>query len=293
MNAGPRQRFTVSNVLVSNCELMFQYGGGVGAWLTGAATYGIDLNDMTERVWPTIPEWAKLEAADFLHWLYEKPRAKFQKVCEKYGDPTAPEVAEAEAALEAAKVKCRYGLTERVFIACDAIKRLWRKAHPAISSYWKDLENTVKAAIDDPGVTYPCRKVKIRRDGAWLRIGLPSGRALCYPNPGIDKDGSIFYTGHNPYTRQWGKVKTYGGKLLENVTQAVACDQLAECMPAAELAGYETVLSVHDELVTETPDSEDFTAGELADIMCSDLGWNAGLPLAAAGFETYRYQKAD
>lgn len=293
VNAGPRQRFTVSNVLVSNCELMFQYGGGVGAWLTGAATYGIDLNDMTERVWPTIPEWAKLEAADFLHWLYEKPRAKFQKVCEKYGDPTAPEVAEAEAALEAAKIKCRYGLTERVFIACDAIKRLWRKAHPAISSYWKDLENTVKAAIDDPGVTYPCRKVKIRRDGAWLRIGLPSGRALCYPNPGIDKDGSIFYTGHNPYTRQWGKVKTYGGKLLENITQAVACDQLAECMPAAELVGYATVLSVHDELVTETPDSEDFTADELAAIMCSDLGWNAGLPLAAAGFETDRYRKAD
>ena len=79
----------------------------------------------------------------------------------------------------------------------------------------------------------------------------------------------------------------------ENITQAVACDQLAECMPAAELAGYETVLSVHDELVTETPDSEDFTADELADIMCSDLGWNAGLPLAAAGFETDRYRKAD
>lgn len=274
-------------------ELMFQYGGGVGAWLTGAATYGIDLAAMTESVWDTIPEWAKLEAADFLHWLYEKPRAKFQKVCEKYGDPTAPEVAEAEAALEAAKVKCRYGLTERVFIACDAIKRLWRKAHPAISSYWKDLENTVKAAIDDPGVTYPCRKVKIRRDGAWLRIGLPSGRALCYPNPGIDKDGSIFYTGFSPYNRQWGKVKTYGGKLLENITQAVACDQLAECMPAAELAGYATVLSVHDELVTETPDSEDFTADELASIMCSDLGWNAGLPLAAAGFTTDRYRKAD
>ena len=47
------------------------------------------------------------------------------------------------------------------------------------------------AAITDPGVTYPCRKVKIRRDGAWLRIGLPSGRALCYPNPGIDKDGNV------------------------------------------------------------------------------------------------------
>ncbi len=135
--------------------------------------------------------------------------------------------------------------------------------------------------------------MKIRRDGAWLRIGLPSGRALCYPNPGIDKGGSIFYTGFSTYSRQWGKVATYGGKLLENITQAVACDQLAECMPAAELAGYATVLSVHDELVTETPDSEDYNADELAEIMCSDLGWNAGLPLAAAGFECYRYRKGD
>ena len=284
-------------------ELMFQYGGGVGAWLTGAATYGIDLAAMTESVWDTIPEWAKLEAADFLHWLYEQNTTKLKRKLQALDDKVtngelhpeevSAEWSELEAKIEAAKVKCCYGLTERVFIACDAIKRLWRKAHPAISSYWKDLENTVKHAIDIPGETLTCRKVKIRRDGAWLRIGLPSGRALCYPNPGIDKTGSIFYTGHNPYTRQWGKVKTYGGKLLENVTQAVACDQLAECMPAAELAGYETVLSVHDELVTETPDSEDFTAEELADIMCSDLGWNAGLPLAAAGFETDRYKKAD
>lgn len=272
-------------------ELMFQYGGGVGAWLTGAATYGIDLSAMTERVWDTIPEWAKTEAEQFLAWLYEQNTEKLR--AKRLSVVTMDEADELEAKIEAAKLKCRYGLTERVFIACDAIKRLWRKAHPAISSYWKDLENTVKHAIDNPGETFGCRKVKIRRDGAWLRIGLPSGRALCYPNPGIDKNGSIFYTGFSTYSRQWGKVKTYGGKLLENITQAVACDQLAECMPAAELAGYETVLSVHDELVTETPDSEDFTAGELADIMCSDLGWNAGLPLAAAGFETYRYQKAD
>ena len=295
-------------------ELMFQYGGGVGAWLTGAATYGIDLAAMTTAVMPVLPQWAKDEASDFLQWLYEKPKAKFEaamdKLKERATQPDAPDFVPMPSKeqwnlwmhdeesllvvnLTAECSKVRYSLPEQTFIACDAIKRLWRKAHPAISSYWKDLENTVKHAIDNPGETLTCRKVKIRRDGAWLRIGLPSGRALCYPNPGIDKDGSIFYTGHNPYSRQWGKVKTYGGKLLENITQAVACDQLAECMPAAELAGYETVLSVHDELVTETPDSEDFTAGELADIMCSDLGWNAGLPLAAAGFETYRYQKAD
>lgn len=284
-------------------ELMFQYGGGVGAWLTGAATYGIDLSAMTESVWNTIPEWAKLEAADFLHWLYEQNTAKLQRKLQDLDDKVTngdlhPEEVRAEwdeleAKIEAAKVKCRHGLSERVFIACDSIKRLWRKANSAISSYWKDLENTVKHAINNPGETFTCRKLKVRRDGAWLRVGLPSGRALCYPNPGIDEAGRIYYTGFSPYNRQWGRVYTYGPKVFENAVQAVACDQLAECMPAAELAGYATVLSVHDELVTETPDSEDFTAEELAAIMCSDLGWNAGLPLAAAGFETDRYRKAD
>ncbi|MCC6856856.1 MAG: hypothetical protein IT189_12460 [Microbacteriaceae bacterium] len=277
-------------------ELMFQYGGGVGAWLTGAATYGIDLNKMTEQVWPVLADWAKEESAKFLQWLYgiedEKHEKRYRALSKKFNDQVPQ--AEHDALLEqwsAAKLKARYGLSERTFIACDAIKRLWRTAHPAISSYWKEIEETVREAIRNPGVTLHCRKVKVRRDGAWLRCGLPSGRALCYPNPGITEDGKIYYTGHNPYNRQWGKVYTYGGKLFENWTQAVACDQLFECLPLVEDAGYAVVLDVHDEYVTEVPDSEQYTAEELACIMCSNLGWNEGLPLAAAGFETDRYKK--
>jgi DNA polymerase len=267
-------------------ELMFQYGGGVGAWLTGAATYGIDLDKMTEQVWDVLPQWAKDEAQSFLEWLYEKPRKRAaERVEAGHAD------AFIRAQLNEACLKARFGLTERTFVACDAIKRLWRTAHPRISSYWKELEDTVRLAIDSPGSTFPCRKVKIRRDGAWLRIGLPSGRALCYPNPKIEKDGSISYVGQDTYSRKWCPVKTYGGKLLENITQAVACDQLAECMPAVEAAGYEIVMHVHDELITETPDTEAFSADQLAALMCSDLGWNDGLPLAAAGFETLRYRK--
>ncbi len=298
--AGPRKRFTVLTsrgpLIVHNCELMFQYGGGVGAWLTGAATYGIDLNKMTDQVWPVLADWAKEESAKFLQWLYETENKKHEKrylaLSRKFNDQVPQ--AEHDALLEqwsAAKLKARYGLSEKTFVACDAIKRLWRTAHPAISSYWKEIEETVREAIRNPGVTLHCRKVKVRRDGAWLRCGLPSGRALCYPNPGITEDGKIYYTGHNPYNRQWGKVYTYGGKLFENWTQAVACDQLFECLPLVEDAGYAVVLDVHDEYVTEVPDSEEYTADELACIMCSNLGWNEGLPLAAAGFSCYRYRK--
>ena len=268
---------------------MFQYGGGVGAWITGAATYGINLDKMTEQVWGVLPDWAKDEAAQFLEWLYEKATEKLRKKLEEPAHFN--EHTETHAKIEAAKAKVRFNLPERTFIACDAIKRLWRKAHPAISIYWGELEEAVREAIDHPGVTLACRKVKVRRDGAWLRIGLPSGRALCYPNPRIDKHGDITYTGFNQYSRQWGPVKTYGGKLFENIVQAVACDQLAECMPIVEEHGYEIVMHVHDELITEAPDTDDFTADKLAELMCSDLGWNAGVPLAAAGYEANRYKK--
>lgn len=283
-------------------ELMFQYGGGVGAWITGAATYGIDLDKMTEQVFDVLPEWARDEAAKFLQWLYsiqeEAHKKRRLKLDEQYngGKLTDAEYHEKFEVLlarfEADKSKARYELAEKTFIACDAIKRLWRTAHPMISSYWRELEDTIKYCILNPGEQLNCRKLKIRRDGAWLRVGLPSGRALCYPNPKIDKDGSISYMGIHQYTKQWTRIKTYGGKVFENVTQAAACDQLVECQPMIEDAGFEIVLDVHDEDVTEVDaDRDDLNPELLGQLMCSDLGWNAGLPLAAAGFQGPRYKK--
>lgn len=77
----------------------------------------------------------------------------------------------------------------------------------------------------------------------------------------------------------------------ENATQALARDVLAANMPLIEGCGYELVLSVHDELLTETPDSDDFTSDALALMMSHCPPWAKGLPLAAAGFECYRYRK--
>lgn len=272
-------------------ELMFQYGGGVGAWLTGAATYGIDLDRMTEQVYPVLPEWSVEDAAHYLQFLYSKADEAHARAVRKHkGDAT--EIAKADAKRDVDKVKARMGLSDKVFITCDAIKRLWRKAHPAISSYWKELEDTVRQAVADPGVTYNCRKVKIRRSGSWLRIGLPSGRELTYPQIQVSESGEISYVGPNTYTRNWERVKTYGGKLFENIVQAVACDQLAECFGPIEDDGFEIVLHVHDEVVAEFPEGHPtLNADRLSELMCTDLYWNRGLPLAAAGFSTDRYQK--
>jgi DNA polymerase len=190
------------------------------------------------------------------------------------------------------KAKVQFGLTDRVFVVCDALKRLWRNAHPRISSYWPELENAAKSAVFEPGKLFVARKVRFRRDGAWLRMGLPSGRVLCYPNPEVDrKTGTLSYMGLNQYSRKWERLDTYGGKLCENAVQAIACDQLSDCMPAIDAAGYPIVFHVHDEVACETPDTEEFTHGHLVEMMCADLGWNEGLPLAAAGFTTYRYRK--
>jgi DNA polymerase len=131
----------------------------------------------------------------------------------------------------------------------------------------------VREAIRNPGVTLTARKLKIRKDGNWLRIGLPSGRALCYPSPQVADDGSISYMGVNQYSRKWQRLKTYGGKLFENVCQAVARDVMAWNMPAIEAAGYQIVLTVHDEVVTEAPDSPDFNADHLGQLLAANPPW--------------------
>jgi DNA polymerase len=239
-------------------ELALGYEGGVGAFLTFAAAYGIDLEAMGEQAWGAIPADIKLETGRALG--YAKKR-----------DAT-------------------YGLSDRAWQTCDAFKRSWRRAHPAVCDFWFELNQAAHLAIVNPGVTYPYRQMAVRCDGAWLRIKLPSGRCLCYPNPRLE-GGSIEYRGINQYTRKWSWLKTYGGKLVENVTQAVSRDILAASMQGIEDAGYQIVLTVHDEIIAEAPDSPEFNAEHLASLMIAKPHWAEGLPLAAAGFEAYRYRK--
>ena len=180
-----------------------------------------------------------------------------------------------------------------VFLPEDEVKRIveaWRKAHSAVVDLWYDLERAVKAAIREPGKRHVVRDLGIGYKNNWLRIKLPSGRYLCYPNAGL-AEGTIVYEGVNQYTKKWETIETYGGKLVENVVQAVARDVLASGMFRAEAAGYAVCLHVHDELITETPDTDEYSVDELSRIMSTNPGWSMGLPLAAAGFETHRYKK--
>ena len=147
-------------------------------------------------------------------------------------------------------------------------------------------------AAGSPGKTFAVASGRLSffRSKGWLRMLLPSGRSLCYPSPKVE-DGKLSYMGIDQYTRKWDRLPTYGGKLIENATQAAARDVLARGMLAADAAGYEIVLSVHDEIIAETPDTEAYSVDQLAAIMATPPAWADGLPLAAAGFEAARYRK--
>ncbi len=156
---------------------------------------------------------------------------------------------------------------------------------------WRALQDACIAAVTQRGQVAQVGRLDVRTIGAWLRIRLPSGRVVCYPGAAVGEDGKLSYLGVNQYSRKWERLKTYGGKLVENVTQAVARDALAASMPAIEAAGYQIVLTVHDEVICEAPDTPEFNPADLARLMAINPEWAEGLPLAAAGFEAHRYRK--
>ena len=165
----------------------------------------------------------------------------------------------------------------------------WRAAHPAIVAFWRDLEHACVAAVVT-GRYSTVGLLEVSKRGAYLRIRLPSGRYLLYAAPRVE-DGKLTYMGVNPYTKRWERLKTYGGKLAENVTQAGARDALANGMFLAEEHEYRIVLTVHDELLTEAADTPEFSVGHLSALLSTPPNWAIGLPLAAAGFEATRYRK--
>jgi DNA polymerase len=260
LNAGPRNRFTVMTsrgpLLVHNCG----YEGGVGAYMTMGAVYNFDPGQLVEHVKPVTDGATWRETLKSFDWFKKKGLT--------------------------------YGLPVEHWAACRVLVDAWREAHPNTKALWSALKDAYIRAVAHRGETVAVGKhLKVRADGAWLRIRLPSGRYLCYLSPEVDDEGGCSFMGVDQYSRQWKRIRTHGGKLVENVTQAAARDVLFANMPAIEAEGYEIVLSVHDELLSETPDTEAFSHERLAALMSTVPQWAPGLPLAAAGFETYRYRK--
>lgn len=174
----------------------------------------------------------------------------------------------------------------------------WRASNDQIVDFWFRLGDAVIRAIRDPRAFYEVvGKVMVRRTKQAVRIVLPSGRELIYQQVAVEDDElgrpNVTFMGIHPITKQWAKVRTYGGKLVENVVQAVARDVLADAMVVLDRQGAELVGTVHDELIEEADAAiGDQVLDRMLTAMRATPSWAPGLPVHAEGWTGIRYGKS-
>lgn len=184
------------------------------------------------------------------------------------------------------------GLTEEEL---PEIVTRWRDANSRIKSLWYEMDAAAIQVIGEGG-SATVRGLKLFREYDIAQgvskfvIQLPSGRCLYYINPSLGTNqfggSSIIYNGVDQTTKRWKQIETYGGKLTENVVQAIARDALAGAVDRLEAAGFPIVFHVHDEVCI---DMKPFgTPKEMLEavtgIMASPIPWAPTLPLNADGW---------
>ena len=169
----------------------------------------------------------------------------------------------------------------------------YREAHPSIVKFWYDVEDAAKAcAIQHRTVHLRNLTFEMQENGT-MTITLPSGRPISYPaiTGSTNRFGkeSLKFRGVNQESKKWGWIETYGGKLTENIIQAVARDCLAETMVRVEAAGFPVVFHVHDELICEVENTSDLD--KIQEIFKEPIPWAEDLPLKGAGYTGNYYFK--
>lgn len=180
------------------------------------------------------------------------------------------------------------------------IVRRWRAANKNIVGLWYAAENaavecmrTAKQTGINKGILFT-READIIHGLDFLTVTLPSGRKLFYAHPYLAPNAwgndSLHYAGMNQTTKKWCELETYGGKLVENIVQAIARDCLAEAMDRLQKNGFRIVMHIHDEVVIDCPE-ESADLERACKIMCEPVEWAEGLQLNAAGFIGDYYMK--
>lgn len=233
--------------------LAFGFGGGVGALLSIATIYDMDVEQLA-RVSLEHASQAEHDAAmSAYQWASENKRDR--------------------------------GISREVYAGCEILKRKYRSANTNIMLYMTRLEAEFRLACRGDGKgSGEIRSMEFFVSG--VTIQLPSGRSLVYPKASIRLDGTIYYTAMK--NGRQVEATLYGGKLAENVTQAVARDVLEHHVAVVE-EKFDTVLLVHDEIVCEAPIGENPKL--LADLMTITLPWHDGLPLGAKAYSCDFYHK--
>lgn len=181
----------------------------------------------------------------------------------------------------------------------DIVER-WRKANPRIKDLWYTCENAALEVMHtgrsqgiNKGVIMS-REYDVMTGLDFFTIALPSGRKLYYPHPFLAENAfgkqALHYYGSDQQSKKWGIKASYGGKLTENIVQAIARDCLAVTLDRLEKAGLRTVMHIHDEVVIDCP-KDGISAEKACQLMSGPIPWAEGLPLKAAGFESMYYMK--
>lgn len=178
------------------------------------------------------------------------------------------------------------------------IKVRWRDANKNIVRLWYAVGDAVIQAMNGNGTQF-VQSLEIRREWDmmygldFISVKLPSGRKLFYPKPFLQQNkfnkDALHYYGVNQTTKKWEVNSTYGGKLVENIVQAIARDCLAETLIRLYDRNYEVVMHIHDEVVIDAYDDEKLE--DVNNILAEPIPWAPGLILKGAGFETKYYMK--
>ncbi len=191
----------------------------------------------------------------------------------------------------------KMGLTEDELP--DIVTR-WRKANPRIKDLWYTLENAALKVMRtgtsvgvNKGIIF-AREFDIANGLDFFTVLLPSGRKLYYPHPFLAQNDfgkeALHYYGVGQNNKRWSEQSTYGGKLTENIVQAIARDCLAETLKRLDGIGLRIVMHVHDEVIIDCPIGA-ISQEKACEIMGEPIEWAEGLPLKAAGFESQYYRK--
>ena len=174
----------------------------------------------------------------------------------------------------------------------------WREANPKIVKLWKVIELAAIRAIQTGETITINRGIEVGRHWGCLTIKLPSGRTICYPRAsiGVERNDGwrgdhpiIEYEGLNQITKKWEKIRTYGGKLTENVVQSIARDILGIVILRAYRESLNIVFHIHDEIIVEAEAGQ--TLKDVEKLFSEPISWCTDLPLKGAGYSTPYYLK--
>lgn len=174
--------------------------------------------------------------------------------------------------------------------------RSYRALHYPVPELWSKYERAAIRATQNPGTKFSINYTTWWVEDGFLWCKLPSGRNLAYRKPQIkftmtpwdEKRATLYHEGQNPRTRKWECAGTYGGRLVENVTQATARDVMAEAIKRLDSKGFEILLTVHDEILSEKTEGR---LKEFENLMALVPSWAKGCPIKVEGWKGFRYHK--